>query len=68
MEEKNGRPGPKAWYGPKGDPMSLAITDEARDLLDETCKAQQVSRADIFEQLIRRFRHKVRRPRCQQSS
>lgn len=52
--------GPKAYYRPKHpSPITVNLTDEARAILKECQKVTGASRADIFDQLLRRFGQQV---------
>lgn len=55
------QPGPKSHYGPKEQPpVSILLTADAKAKLSEVVERTQASRADILEQLIRRFARYVR--------
>lgn len=52
--------GPKSHYRPKTRQTSLALTPHGMSLLAEASAVHRASRADVVENLLRRFWRRVR--------
>lgn len=62
-QQQRDRSGPKAWFRPKADPMSVAFSEDGREILDGIAARSRASRADVLETLVRKSKHAtLRRP------
>lgn len=63
MQEQPAMTGPKSYYRPKdGRPVTMNLTREGRNMLGAITRRVKASRADVVEQLVRRFGDRVRFP------